>query len=196
MFAKSCLYYHIPLEKRLFDLLLENVEKFDINLSSGGMGNKDSDEYHHRISDICWLPYDESIEHSKVLYDIVWKATMHYNKFLNWNYDVEFIEDIQYTTYKKGGKYDWHLDIFQQEKFCRKISGIILLDDNFEGGEFDIEVRIPPSSDDSYSQRYETPELKKGDLLLFHSDLPHRVREVTSGNRKTLVFWFNGPHFK
>jgi len=71
----------------------------------------------------------------------------------------------------------------------------MLLNDDFTGGEFQIETKIPfPDGDES--ERYETIPLKKGSILVFHSDIPHRVKPVLSGTRKSLVVWANGPYFK
>ena len=61
----------------------------------------------------------------------------------------------------------------------------ILLNDEFEGGEFEI-----------FTNEKHVVELKKKDIILFHADTPHRVREVTSGVRKSLVGWTQGPAYK
>ena len=75
----------------------------------------------------------------------------------------------------------------------RKLSTTIWLNDpdEYEGGEFDIEVNGPLDS-----IRYETLKLSKGSIVIFKSDKWHRVRPVTSGVRKSLVTWFRGPPFR
>ena len=77
--------------------------------------------------------------------------------------------------------------------FIRELSieKIDLLKVNIEGGEFDIEI-IGPRED----IRYETLKLSKGSIVIFPSDKWHRVRPVTSGERKSLVTWFRGPPFR
>ena len=73
---------------------------------------------------------------------------------------------------------------------ARKLSMTIWLNDpdEYEGGEFDIEIRGP-----RMDVRYDTLKLKKGSIVVFPSDKWHRVRPVTSGVRKSLVTWFRGP---
>ena len=75
----------------------------------------------------------------------------------------------------------------------RKLSTTIWLNepDEYEGGEFDIEVRGP--HDES---RYDSLKLPKGSIVVFPSNKWHRVRPVTSGVRKSLVTWFRGCPFK
>ena len=88
--------------------------------------------------------------------------------------------------------YDWHID--QHPKVMngvvRKISMSLFLNEDYEGGEFDLEIYKPESN-----PRYETFRLKKGDAIFFNSTTWHRVRPVTSGVRKSIVAWFTGPPY-
>ena len=63
--------------------------------------------------------------------------------------------------------------------------------DDYEGGEFDLELFEPEKN-----PRYKTFKLKKGSAIFFQSDVWHRVRPVSSGARKSLVAWYSGPTFK
>ena len=64
--------------------------------------------------------------------------------------------------------------------------------DEYEGGEFDIETKSPLEE-----IRYDTLKLSKGSIVIFPSNkVWHRVRPVTSGERKSLVGWFSGPAFR
>jgi PKHD-type hydroxylase len=38
--------------------------------------------------------------------------------------------------------------------------------------------------------------MKKGTVIAFPSFIPHRVTELTSGVRKSLVGWIEGPKFR
>ena len=125
------------------------------------------------------------------LYGLVDGFARFANSKAEWNYDIDFIEPIQDTLYEVGGYYDWHIDESnwypgkRQSNRIRKISFTILLNDDFEGGEFELfadEKKIIP--------------LKKKDVILFMGDTPHRVRKVTSGVRKSLVGWVQGPAYK
>lgn len=109
----------------------------------------------------------------------------------NYNMDLVSYEQIQYTEYGVGDKYNYHQDTFFGEKYnseqlgTRKLSLTILLNDDFEGGEFQFYV----GSDVSV-------EMKKGQYIAFPSYLVHRVTPVTKGIRKSLVIWVIGPKFK
>ena len=88
--------------------------------------------------------------------------------------------------------YDWHVD--QHPKpvrgNVRKISMTLFLNDDYEGGEFDLEIYRPDAD-----PRYKTFKLKPGSAIFFQGDQWHRVRPVTSGIRKSLVAWFYGPPY-
>jgi len=111
-----------------------------------------------------------------------------------YNFDIYGYEAFQYTKYlsSENGKYEYHTDtVFGSDKprnmeNTRKLSAVILLSDpekDFSGGEFEIFLhgKIP---------------MQKGQLILFPSFLAHKVNEVTSGERKSLVVWVEGPKFK
>lgn len=100
---------------------------------------------------------------------------------------------FQYTTYdgSKNGKYDWHMDCslgdYSLGHETRKLSLTLLLNDEFEGGEFELNTgtETGPIKVDT----------KKGRCILFPSFIIHRVKPVTSGFRKSLVVWCTGPKF-
>lgn len=115
------------------------------------------------------------------------------------HYDIHGYDNIQYAEYpaEVGGHYDWHVDISiganrEQSKIFgaqhRKISISILLNDDFEGGEFDITL-------DGGNTVTPLP-LKRNSALAFPSFVCHRVRPVTSGTRKSIVCWVLGPKFR
>ena len=75
--------------------------------------------------------------------------------------------------------------------FIRKLSFTLCLNDNYEGGLFDLSIPNPKKEDDIIH----TIDLKKfgtGTLLVFPSFVWHRVNKVTSGIRKVLVGWTLG----
>ena len=98
---------------------------------------------------------------------------------------------ISINKYDVGDFYNWHIDESdwtpgkRQGNKIRKISCTILLNDDFEGGEFEIQTT-----------EKKVIELKKKDIIIFQSDTPHRVRPVTSGVRHSLVGWIQGPAYK
>jgi len=81
--------------------------------------------------------------------------------------------------------------IGEVEEDVRKISFTILLNDEFEGGEFELEAGSPANP-----ERIHTVDLKKGDAILFPSYTWHRVQPVTKGTRHSLVGWVRGPQWR
>ena len=61
----------------------------------------------------------------------------------------------------------------------------MLLNDDFEGGDFEINLSTPNKVN-----------VKKGMAIFFPSFVLHRVTPVTKGIRKSLVIWVEGPRWK
>lgn len=193
MYHPKGLYYHLVLEETLLEKITNNLEQCDVEKN---INNTELDNKNRRDCKISWIRYDENNVPILEIFNIFWNLCDHLNLLCNWNFDITFLESIQYTKYTSGDFYDWHIDVIKtDETTVRKLSMVLLLDDNFEGGKFQLETKIP-FPDNIVDSRYETIPLQKGSLLIFHSDMPHRVTPVISGVRKTLVIWANGPSFK
>lgn len=92
--------------------------------------------------------------------------------------------DMQLSRYDEQGKYDWHVDQLYPNDgraYMRKLTVIVQLTDEseYKGGELQILENIAPKG--------------KGTIILFPSNLSHRVRPVTSGVRHSLAAWVEGP---
>ena len=101
------------------------------------------------------------------------------------------IEPLQYSEYGVGGEYGWHRDVHEKpysNGLVRKVSFSTILNNNFEGGEFDIETKNPADK-----KRYDTFDNKKHNTIIFPSHMWHRLRPVKSGVRKSIVGWVLGP---
>jgi PKHD-type hydroxylase len=150
-----------------------------------------------RISDVVWVGDDWIY---KKIIPYMKKA----NELCGWKYDITSAEDMQITRYKKGGFYGFHKDGKSDHLSAydmpgneslhgnvRKLSMTVLLNDDYEGGEFQFAT---------YSEEkctIHTPEFNKiGSIVVFPSDMEHRVTPVTKGIRYSLVVWFLGPPFK
>ena len=158
-------------------------------ITDGEIGH-DHDEYtvndEVRISSVRWVPINEE---TKFIYDRLYNMVMEANEEL-WGFDLTgFIEEAQYTEYygNNNGHYDWHLDLGEEVDY-RKISITIQLSDSneYEGGELEILKGPTPV----------VVEKEKGLGTLFPSYLLHRVNNVNSGVRRSLVLWVTGPSFK
>lgn len=116
--------------------------------------------------------------------------------FINENFfgfNLSGYEFFQFSTYKgeELGKYDTHIDCVMgavdhsNGGLHRKLSMSLLLNDEFEGGDFEIHIGKPLKI-----------KIPKGRALFFPSFIPHAVSPVTEGTRKSLVLWVLGPKFK
>ena len=149
----------------------------------------------HRSSSISWLKRDDTTEfiYSKVLQLIYME-----NVNNNWNFDYDAIEDLQFTRYDKSQHYNWHADqtstVYHDEELSgkiRKISFSIILNDDYEGGDFQFEVGAPYEED-----RIITLTPSKGCAIVFPSFKFHRVTPVTKGVRYSLVGWICGKPYR
>lgn len=109
------------------------------------------------------------------------------NKNCGWDYVVTGKENVQFAEYGPDQHYAWHTDTFTLSGADRdrKVSVVCLLNDGFEGGEFELRLY----------QDYVVP-LEKGTMIAFPSILEHRVKPVTSGLRCSATMWFYGPRFR
>jgi len=151
----------------------------------------------YRISDTSWTNEQWAI-------DLVWPYMLEANENAGWNYDITAVESMQITKYKPGSFYAWHRDgpsdclsvyNMPDNKFMhgkvRKLSMTILLNGNYQGGEFQF------SHYNKLDNKIETPDFKNaGSVIVFPSWIEHQVTPVTKGTRYSLVAWFVGPPFK
>jgi PKHD-type hydroxylase len=128
------------------------------------------------------------------VYDIIWPYMAKANNVAGWKYDIHSSEDMQIARYKEGDYYSWHRDGKDDPKThdrVRKLSMSLLLNDDYEGGEFQF------THYNELKYDVHTPELNKtGSIIVFPSDTEHRVKPITKGIRYSLVAWFLGPPFR
>ena len=150
-----------------------------------------------RISDVSWT-------NEQWVIDLVWPYMIHANKDAGWNFDITAVEPMQITRYKPGSFYGWHKDgssdclsVYNKpdNKFLhgkvRKLSMTILLNGNYQGGEFQF------ANYNKLDCNAETPDFKNaGSVIVFPSWIEHQVAPVTKGTRYSLVAWFVGPPFR
>ena len=136
-----------------------------------------------RKSEVTWIN-DESVD------NILLEACDYCNNG-NWGLDIQGVEPVQFGIYPEGGFYDWHVDQHNARlNQVRKISMSLFLNEDYEGGDFDLELYKPGTD-----PRFESFKLPKGSAIFFQADQWHRVRPVTSGVRKSIVAWFYGPPY-
>lgn len=203
-------FSEIPSE--MVDILVKDLKKYDKAIKDSvvrdEVGNPALEETKGvRKSSNAW------IDGSNWVSGFVWYYIMKANRE-NFMYDIEGIDtnEIQYTEYQKGEYYDWHIDdditrcmvndnvltsadnhgeniAILNGEYIRKLSFSIQLSDpeDYEGGELEFNV--------NNEECFFAPN-KKGTVIIFDSRIQHRVREVKSGVRKSLVGWVVGPRWK
>jgi PKHD-type hydroxylase len=148
-----------------------------------------TDRVNERIGETAFITANDPL--GQDCFKDIWKFVTDANHQSGWNFDIDSCEPFQFTKYDVNQKYDWHIDTIFNQDNTRKISFTLLLNDDFEGGDFQFEIGSPDQD-----HRITTVKLGKGDILFFPSDLWHRVMPVTKGTRYSLVGWCRGPHFR
>ena len=98
-------------------------------------------------------------------------------------FDLDFAKSqFQFTEYHPGGHFVWHKDVSGKKitDYDRYCSLVIQLNNEYEDGDLQIK-----------DEKNETLTIEKGtgNLILFLSNIEHRVVPVKSGIRYTLVNW-------
>ena len=97
----------------------------------------------------------------------------------------------------KPGKYDWHIDVGPGPiPSMRKLSYSILLNPGeYEGGDFITKVGKLDVGFESRWPEDRPAEDMTGIMIVFPSYILHRVADVTSGTRYSMVGWAHGNSF-
>lgn len=137
----------------------------------------------YRVSHIAWIHPDADshwlFHKLGVLFS---QAAAHYGFAL-----AGFVDPVQYTSYGAGQHFDWHMDLGPGATSTRKLSITIQLSDqdDYAGGALEF-INIPGME----------AVRNLGAATFFPSYLAHRVSEVRSGARRSLVAWACGPSFR
>jgi PKHD-type hydroxylase len=106
-----------------------------------------------------------------------------------WQFDLDFIEPLQFTCYTvNGDKYESHIDNLIEGSTYRKLSFSVQLSEpgDYEGAELQFIV----GPDDIVAPKFQ------GCFVAFPSIITHRVSPITQGKRYSLVGWVCGPKFR
>lgn len=103
-----------------------------------------------------------------------------------YNFDLDGVsENPQLLKYGIDDEYGWHIDCGSGLSFRRKLSIIVILNDDYIGGE------LAFFTDKEYKFK-----LRTGDVVVFPSFISHRVCPVIQGCRWALAGWISGSQFK
>lgn len=141
-----------------------------------------------RSSRIKWIPQTPQW---KWLYDKLMDYAAQANNDL-WHFDlISAPEQIQYTEYyaSENGHYDWHMDVGPGIASGRKVSLTVQLSDfdEYEGGDLELWLGADAI--------HKAPR-GAGNVVIFPSYMMHRVKQVTSGTRRSFVLWVGGTHYR
>lgn len=99
-------------------------------------------------------------------------------------YEVTGLGPYQFTEYKIGEYYDWHTDSSNAEGYKDRYCSIVIqINGGYEGGYLQIKE---DGGENSIQIDHGI-----GNLIIFYSNLRHRVMPVTSGVRYSLVNWIS-----
>lgn len=132
-----------------------------------------------RKSNIAWHQYYETFP---FLYEKLSKVLI--DEINVKGFDLDYLASpFQFTEYKVGDYFHWHRDsvgkvVSQEERYC---SMVIQLNDKYDGG--DLELKLENNNTQMVVEK------GIGNLIIFLSNLEHRVTDVTEGSRYTLVNW-------
>lgn len=174
------MWYKTELPSEVINLFLNESKLFENNLEKSQLVDKEIDPT-RRDSMSFWIPSTHWI--AGFCYHYILKANEE-----NFKYKINSFEDkfIQYTSYSKGQHYKWHTDTINKKLSVRKLSFSVQLSDpeEYTGGQLEFLTDT--------DSRFLAPK-NKGTIIIFDSRVKHRVRKVTSGCRKSLVGWIEGP---
>ena len=191
------------------DVIAYANEQKEVMARTGGYLNKKLNKQEvldlkrKRNSDLVWLS-------EPWIYKEIHPYVHEANRLAGWNFEWDWTESCQFTKYKLNQYYDWHCDSFGKifdspndinvNGKIRKLSMTCQLTDGseYKGGELEFDFRNydPNMRDESKHLRKANEILSKGSIIVFPSDVWHRVKPVTSGTRYSLVAWHLGRPFR
>ena len=193
-------FFDKALSNKICDDILKIGKSSQIKKALTGSSKKYSKEVQKiRKSNIAWL-------NEQWIYKEIQPYIQTANINAGWNFDWNFSESCQFTEYKKNQFYDWHCDGWDEpynvpenpntHGKIRKLSVTVSLSnpEDYKGGELEFDLRNKSHGKPNIIKCKEI--LPRGSLVVFPSDVWHRVTPVTKGTRYSLVIWNLGYPFK
>ena len=201
-------YFQSAIPERVCDDIVKYGKSIQDQMAvTGGYGDRPlnkkqiTDLKKKRNSNIVWMS-------DRWIYKEIQPYVHQANVNAGWNFQWDFSESCQFTKYNKGQYYDWHSDSWDQpynkpndpnsNGKIRKLSVTVSLSEgkkDYTGGELEFDFRnLDPDKPRKPVKCKEI--LPKGSLVVFPSDVWHRVCPVKKGSRYSLVIWNLGWPFK
>ena len=195
--------------KKLLKYCIKNTKFAEAGVINKGFTDSDpvmSDDrartdHSVRKTDVAFIE-----DKNNLVNDIAWFYLREANK-INFKYDLEYFQPVQFARYRNGGHYDWHQDASGQNVHgeSRKLSLTFCLTDpnDYEGGELEFYHGVRPMEDMELPDGTKIPaeQIKQdirdqGSVIVFDSRDFHRVTPCTKGTRYSIVCWTVGPNFR
>ncbi len=139
-----------------------------------------------RDVDVVWL---DNKEDTTWIYNRLVAIVKKANDFFQFELSGIY-ESLQFTIYKPGSFFDYHVDIGRAAKSVRKLTVVVQLSDptDYQGGELIVRNLS------SWTEL--TASKERGTATVFASFVPHKVNELIEGSRFSLVSWVGGHPFR
>ena len=180
-------YFQSAIPPRICDDIVKYGKQLQDQIAvTGGYGGKKLNKKQiqnlkkKRDSNIVWM-------NDRWIYNEIQPYIHQANANADWNFQWDMSESCQFTKYTKDQYYGK----------IRKLSVTVTLSDpkDYKGGELEFDFRnLDP--DKKRNVRKCTEILPKGSLVVFPSQVWHRVCPVKKGKRHSLVIWNLGWPFK
>ena len=205
---ESFIVYPEAVSAELCDKIVLTGEK--INPKPGKVATENGFDVNtsKRSDKIAIIPHHTD---TKWLYDELWEIVLEINR-QNWGYNIEALEELQYSQYFKDHFFGWHRDTIDtvgrlsksnRPDLTRKISLSIQLSDptEYSGGVLELNQNEmgDPETPDTSDTKTRSGEIdiremaaSRGSIIAFPSIIRHRVSPIRHGCRKALVAWVGG----
>lgn len=169
------------------DRIVERASTYAEEEATVGFSDTLRSDLAYRSSSVRWLDAARELEITTRVMQFVDASNR-----TNFGVDLVAPYELQFTEYRgtQNGHYDWHHDVWLESNrpYARKLSVVVQLSnpEDYAGGAFEFFGLQHPGA--AFAPR--------GSLLIFPSFLQHRVLPVTSGTRRSLVTWVEGPNWR
>nr|ADI21954.1 hypothetical protein [uncultured nuHF2 cluster bacterium HF0130_29D04] len=205
---ESFIVYPEAVSAEMCDKIILTGEKIDPKPGKVATENGFDVNTSKRSDKIAIIPHHTD---TKWLYDELWEIVLEINR-QNWGYNIEALEELQYSQYFKDHFFGWHRDTIDRvgrlsksnrPDLTRKISLSIQLSDptEYSGGVLELNQNEmgDPETPDTSDPKTRSGEIdiremaaSRGSIIAFPSIIRHRVSPIRRGCRKALVAWVGG----
>ena len=172
-----------PLECQAIRLLAEQLPSIDARI-----GNEETINTNIRKNTLRWM--NSGNIDTQWIYQRLTDQLLTVNKEA-FNYDIDYIECLQYTEYKQPNDfYKQHVDMhYHKGVHNRKLSFSLQLTDPELYTGSDLEFIMG-------SELHQSATRDQGALIVFPSFQMHHVTRLLTGQRHSLVGWAAGPPWR